>query len=242
MIDLYSFNNYSKEAIKRAYAIAYSYKETIHNTVELCHLVINKVIPGHFVECGVGAGAQLLAMQVANLFFPQNLYRNIYAFDSFEGIPLAGEHDQDQPGIGEIKHDTSLPIEQRLVSSGVTVHSLDNVQRNVMMPGLPLNNIHFIKGWFQNTVAKCFHPTEKIAILRLDGDLYESTIVCLEALYPLVSIGGYVIIDDYALEGCKKAVHDYLIKNGIVDKPIELSEMMIPVEGSGGVVYFKKVK
>jgi O-methyltransferase len=77
--------------------------------------------------------------------------------------------------------------------------------------GYPSARVHYVKGWFQETVAREATHIPEIAILRLDGDWYESTRVCLEAFYPLLSKGGICIIDDYGYNsGCKKAVDEYL--------------------------------
>ena len=202
-------------------SFAYSFKQTIQHTYD-CAIQMSNA-EGDFVECGVGAGAQISAMAYA---CPNKI---IHAYDSYEGIPLAGEFDAQQPGIGEIVfHDKFAPISERLVSSGVTVHSVENVISNIQSVGLSTSNIRFHKGWFQNTIPE--NKIEKISLLRLDGDLYESTYVCLEHLYDKVIKGGIVIIDDYALEGCRSAINDYFKR-----KP-----KLIEVEGGGGVVYFVK--
>jgi len=209
---------------------AYSYPETLQNSYDLaCHM-INKNITGDFVECGVAAGAQIMAMSLANINKGGN--RTIWAFDSFEGIPMAGEFDDVQVGIGEIQHDKFAPLEERLVSSGITVHSLENVQENFRRYNLPLDNVKFVKGWFQHTVP--VNTVEEISILRLDGDLYESTLVCLQHLYPKVVTGGAVIIDDYALTGCRLAVEHYFesIKQDIPE--------MICVDGNMVHYFIKK--
>lgn len=201
--------------------MAYSTKETVYNTYALALEAV--LIPGCFVECGIGAGAQLMAMA---LTYSSKV---IYGFDSFKGIPMAGKHDDQQPGIGIISHDVHAPIKKRLVSSGVTVHSMQNVLDNFEKQEIGASMVRFVEGWFQDTLQKV--DTGPIALLRLDGDLYESTMVCLEQLYPKVSPGGIVIIDDYALPGCMKAVHDYFND----DLP-----NIIHVEGGQGVVYFYK--
>ncbi len=202
---------------------AYSTRKTIQSTYDLSRYVIDAGINGDFVECGVAAGAQIMVMKYAI-----GNERKIYAFDSFEGIPLAGENDTSQPGIGAIKHNAKTPLKERLISSGITVHSLDNVIKNFNDVGISTDNIVFIKGWFQDTLPLT-KEIDKIAILRLDGDLYESTMVCLEYLYPKVVSGGVVIIDDYALDGANKAIHDYFREN--------MPEMILV---DGGVVYFQK--
>lgn len=192
--------------------IAYSSVATVHETYRLAKEM--QSVDGCFVECGVGAGAQLMAMAVTWT------RKDIIGFDSFEGIPLASEHDESQPGIGKF-----TPVADRLVSSGVTVHSVENVFGNFEKMGIGCPNLRLIKGWFQNTLPK-FQPVP-IALLRLDGDLYESTLVCLQYLYPMVSVGGVVIIDDYALAGCRKAVEEYFNGN-------------LPDLIGDGVVYFYK--
>lgn len=186
---------------------AYSHPETIQSSYDLAAHMIENNIEGDFVECGVAAGAQLMAMALANK--EKSGDKRFWGFDSFEGIPMAGEFDDVQVGIGEIQHDKYAPISERLVSSGITVHSLESVIFNFTNYGLYSSSVRFVKGWFQNTLPVMSDKIEKISILRLDGDLYESTLVCLEHLYPKVSKGGAVIIDDYALTGCRIAVEHY---------------------------------
>jgi O-methyltransferase len=222
------------EILKKIANSAYSYPQTVVNSFELAQKVCIENIEGDLVECGVAAGSQIAAFQVAlENFKATGVDRLIYAFDSFEGIPLAGEFDTEQAGIGAITHDKYAPIEQRLVSSGITVHSQENVMQNFANWGLPIDNIVFVKGWFQHTIESKAKSIKAISILRLDGDLHESTLICLKYLYPLVSKGGFVIIDDYALEGCRVAVRQYFES---IKKPLP---EMINVDGHG-VHYFIK--
>lgn len=221
------------EKLKLISQYAYSYQATVQNSYDLAVRAINEKIDGDFVECGVASGAQIGAFQYAQAELGFN--KRIWAFDSFEGIPLAGEFDTEQAGIGEIKHDKYAPIEQRLISSGVTCHSLESVKDNFRGWGLPIDNILFIKGWFQHTLPAVSSQIDKISILRLDGDLHESTLICLEHLYPKVVNGGFVIIDDYALTGCRVAVEQYF-NNIKAEYPT-----MINVDGHG-VHYFVKQK
>ena len=210
--------------------IAYSYKETVYFTYNITRELVRKTTDGYFIECGVGAGAQIAAMKLA--MDDEGGHFDIYGFDSFEGIPLAGPNDLEQPGIGKITHDTSLPESERLVSSGITVHSADDVRRNIKKFGLG-GPMFLIRGWFQNTLQLYKKTLTPIVLLRLDGDLYESTICCLENLYDNVVEGGVVIIDDYQLEGAQKAVHDFFDSRGI-------NPVLEEIEGSGGVKYFYK--
>lgn len=201
--------------------IAFSTLPTLHHTYNMAKEM--QSVDGCFVECGVAAGAQLMAMALTYT------RKDIIGFDSFEGIPMAGVNDDQQPGIGITSHDMSAPISDRLVSSGQVSYSTYTVMENFAKYEIGCPTLRLIKGWFQNTLPK-FQPVP-IALLRLDGDLYDSTFICLQHLYPLVSIGGCVIIDDYGLPGCAKAVQDYF-----GDKMPKLLE----VEGSWGIRYFYK--
>ena len=198
--------------LKQYADLAYANHDTIQNTYDCAMAAINKGIEGVFVECGVAAGSQIGVMgHVCRLTGDK---RKIYAYDSYEGIPLAGPNDTEQPGVGPLPNNHQFPP-NLLVSSGITVHNLPAVQHNIGKRwGLDINQYVFVKGWFQNTVP--INNIDKIALLRLDGDLYDSTRVCLEYLHPKVQRGGYVIIDDYALSGARKAVTEYFEKHKLI--------------------------
>ena len=102
--------------------------------------------------------------------------------------------------------------------------SLEEVQANFRRYGLLDEQVRFLKGWFKDRLPMA--PIEHLAVLRLDGDLYESTIQALEALYGKLSPGGFVIIDDYFLPPCAQAVHDFRNARGITD-------LIIDIDGSG---------
>lgn len=208
---------------------AYSTKETVLHTYFTASYLIKNNISGCFVECGVGAGAQIAAMQLA--IYEMKVPTTIWGFDSFQGIPMAGPNDTEQPGIGKIEHNVNLSERERLVSSGITVHSKENVENNLAKLDISPVGIRLVEGWFQDTLPRFSTLIGDISFLRLDGDLYESTICCLKSLYHLVVEGGVVIIDDYGLIGARKAVEDYFGE--------KLPEMKI-VEGSGSVAYFVK--
>lgn len=232
-IDPSNMNEHERKKIETI-NFAYSTYPTLYNSYLIAKECIEQNIPGDFVECGVAAGAQIAAMSLAckNL----DSYRTIHLFDSFEGIPLAGPNDTEQPGIvGKIKHDTNVAPEQLLVSSGITVHSLEAVKRTLSSWGVNLNHLIFYKGWFQHTLAPAAEKINQISFLRLDGDLYESTRVCLEYLYPKIVNGGYIVIDDYLLDGCRKAVDEYLNKHN-------LNPIIISIEGGTGPVYWQVFK
>lgn len=199
----------------------YSSWETIERTHLVCAEAIIEGIPGDFVECGVAAGNNFGAMLSAG--------RYGWGFDSFEGIPWAGEFDEQQPGIGEI------PKIKEGRSSGVSAHTLENVVLDLTKWGFKPEQYQLVKGWFEDTLPGC--SVKQIAVLRLDGDLYESTYTSLENLLPKLSIGGFLIIDDWNLAGCRQAFSDYVRKTRAA---FELE--VVFSENNNGPRYFKRIK
>jgi len=199
---------------------AYSNYETLQNSYDLAKLCCD--IDGDFVECGVAAGSQVAAMHRA---CPK---KKIWLFDSFEGIPLAGEYDVTQPGIGVISHDVKGYL---LTTSGITAVTQQQVKQHFKEWNVDDSNFEYVQGWFEHTLPGLINPPEKISLLRLDGDLYSSTKVCLEYLYPKVVEGGWVIVDDYALSGCNKAFHDYFNADFLDIKKVPNTQT---------VIYFQK--
>lgn len=203
-------------AIAYAEQIAYSSKEVLRFTYDMS--VKYKDSPGVYVECGVAAGAQIIAMAAGA---PN---KTIYAFDSFEGIPLPSNKDDQMPGIAFLTKAEQMalpdPGKQELKSSGATVVSLEDFENHIKDSGVNFpERIIAVKGWFEEMIPKFLEAGEPglrifpnafdIAILRLDADLYNSTYVALKYLYPKVIKGGLVIIDDWALEGVRLAFRDY---------------------------------
>ena len=164
-------------------------------------------VPGDIVECGVWRGGCAMFMR-AVLQMHAITNRTVWAADSFEGMP--------KPSPGTFAADKGWDLSY---SSYLSV-SLEDVQRNFSLFGLLDEQVRFLKGWFENTLPTA--PIKQIAVLRADGDLYESTIQILDNLYDKVSPGGFVIIDDYgAWPPCKQAVTDFRARRGIVS-PIEM--------------------
>ena len=114
--------------------------------------------------------------------------------------------------------------------------SLETVKDNFKMVGDINDNLIFLKGWFKDTLPTC--DIEKICILRMDGDMYESTIDTLVNLYPKLSVGGFCIVDDYGHKGANKAVHDYRAEHNITDEIIIID----PRPGVYPSVYWIKTK
>jgi O-methyltransferase len=131
--------------------------------------------------------------------------RKVWVADSFEGLPPPNT-DKYPADKGDIHHQlTHLAI------------SLEEVKENFSKYGLLDEQVCFLKGWFKDALPTA--PIEKLAVMRLDGDMYESTMDALKHLYPKLSVGGYVIIDDYGyIHSCRQAVHDFREANQIRDE------------------------
>jgi hypothetical protein len=229
-----------KDKLQEFAQCAYSTQETVYNTYTLAAECINNNIPGDFVECGVASGTQVAAMAYACQQL-NNKNKIVHLFDSFEGIPLAGPNDDQQPGVGHITHNTQVDHINDLLISSNTVYpqlgnaavcSIEGVKDRMRLWNIEAFRLMYHKGWFQHVLPTIEKFIRSICLLRLDGDLYESTKVCLEYLYPKVAKGGYVIIDDYALPGCKKAVHEYLEKHN-------LNPVIVAIPGGLGPVYWR---
>lgn len=180
------------------------------------NLLLARAAPeGCVIECGVWRGGMIAAL--SEILGD----RHYYLFDSFDGLPPVTDRDGVKAKEFQTKKDSPYYHNNCFAS-------IEEAQAAVAKS--PARNVTFKKGWFSETL-KDFTP-EPIAVLRLDADWYDSTMQCLESLYPHVVKAGLIIIDDYlAWNGCCKAVHDYLSKN-------ELPERIR--EGTGGVFYIIK--
>ena len=187
-------------------------------------------VEGDFLELGVARGgcAALMGNAIFDTDEPVHPNRNLWLFDSFEGLPdpTVDDYDVDKgEGTGEHVH---------VLTKGSCFGALEEVRRlmlNVM--GFPADKVIFVKGWFQDTIPLYRDRIQKIALLRVDGDWYESTKCCLEGLFDKVVTGGAIIIDDYAsCYGCQKAVDEF-ISNRKINVKIEL-------DGRGGCYFFKQ--
>lgn len=192
------------------------------NNIQAClEDVIKNNIPGDCIETGVWRGGSVIFMRA--ILKENNITdKTVWVADSFEGLP--------EPDSKKYPHDNyTFKVSE---TNKVLSISVETVQSNFAKYDLLDNQVKFLKGWFKNTLP--YAPIEKLAILRLDGDYYESTMDALDALYPKLSIGGYLIIDDYvAMDACAKAVEDYRRLHNITD-PIE--------EAGWSIRFWKKTK
>lgn len=176
--------------------------ETLRATYDIAAALIANGVPGDFVECGVYAGGESAAMTLAimehdraGIWEGTAGRRRVHLFDSFQGMPKCGPED------------TEFIAAKK--QPGESACSLEGVQTNMKLWGIPSELLVYHPGWFEHTLNWTVgHNIGEIALLRLDGDLYTSTKVCLEHLYPRLVRGGACILDDYPLSGCRKAFHE----------------------------------
>ena len=169
--------------------------------------VIADGIEGDFIETGAWRGGTcIFARAILAAYGVTD--RAVWVADSFEGLPAPdGRFEADR---GD-QHHTMVDL----------AVSVEMVQENFRRYDLLDDQVKFLKGFFADSLPTA--PIEKLAVLRLDGDMYASTIDALEPLYDKVSVGGYVIVDDYgAVDACKKAIHDFRDARGITDEMVEI--------------------
>lgn len=178
----------------------------LENVLRLTCDAIERGTPGDLVETGVWRGGVTILMRAVLAAYGDR-QRTVWAADSFEGLPV--------PDPERYPADTVDWSHVKPLKVGA-----DAVRANFERYGLLDAQVRFLEGWFEDTLPSA--PIESIAVLRLDGDLYQSTLDALDALYPRVSPGGWVIVDDYGgWEQCRKAVDDYRDSRAIA-APIEV--------------------
>jgi O-methyltransferase len=182
--------------------------------------VLDEDIPGDLVEAGVWRGGCGILMRAVLSAFGEK-GRAVWLADSFQGLP--------DPSPQDYPRDAGDPHSRFTPYLGV---SLETVKANLQRYGLLDERVQFLPGWFRDTLPAA--PIEHIAVLRLDGDMYESTHQALSALYSKVSPGGFVIVDDYgALPNCRLAVEDFRAEH-------EIHEPIVPIDWTG--VYWRVPK
>lgn len=176
------------------------------------YLVMNEV-PGDIVETGVFKGGNLiLSKKILDIHSPDSK-RTIYGYDTFEGMAKPGENDKDIFGENPIKF-WSKNINQNY--NAWCYSSIEEVKKNFTNETSNNSSLKLIKGKVEQTLLEQENLPEKISLLRLDTDWYESSKIELEILYPRLVKGGVLIIDDYGhWEGVKKSVDEYFLNKNI---------------------------
>lgn len=174
--------------------------------------VARQNVPGALVECGVFRGGCALMMAETLLLYGEDGDREIYLYDTFEGMPEPEEHDVNrmtgEPALG--KYMTKKAADRYEWCLG----TIETVAANVERSRYPKDKVHLVKGKVEDTIPGTV--PEKIALLRLDTDWYASTIHEMNHLYGRLVRHGVLIVDDYgAWEGARKAVDEFLHDNDV---------------------------
>jgi hypothetical protein len=170
--------------------------------------VIAENVPGDLIETGVWRGGAAIFMRAILKAYGVT-GRRVLVADSFEGLPLPSP-EQFPADADDVHHENAY-----------LAVSLEEVKMNFERYGLLDEQVVFIKGWFRDTLPSI--SANSFAVIRLDGDMYESTWDALTNLFPKLSVGGYVIVDDYkVVPGCRAAVEDFRHQHNIVDEIHEI--------------------
>lgn len=200
------FDDATKETIRAVEGYTMTGPEKIF---ALCHAVRHVVahdVPGAFVECGVWRGGSMMAVARTLLELDAGT-RDLYLFDTYEGMPEPTEHDTDIDGVSVLdrwtaqKRNRLTPREARA--------SLQEVREAMQQVGYNASRVHFVKGMVEDTIPG--EAPDEIALLRLDTDYYASTRHEMFELYTRLTRGGVLIIDDYGhFKGSEKAVREFI--------------------------------
>jgi O-methyltransferase len=185
-------------------------KERVVSLIRAVQYVEQNGIPGAFVECGVWRGGSMMAVAQTLLAAGTN-NRELFLFDTYQGMPQAGDVDVDHsrraaaPLLAELRKHS---IEEQNENEIVARCPIEVVRSNVTSTGYPQERLHFIEGRVEDTIPA--NAPDKVALLRLDTDWYESTRHELIHLFPRLSSRGILIVDDYGhWEGARLAVDEY---------------------------------
>jgi hypothetical protein len=213
------FENIHSTIIEKVRPYTMTSPERLYGLIESVQYVVKNNISGALVECGVWKGGSMMA--IAETLLALGIRdRELYLYDTFEGMTAPTEEDVDQlnrDAASQLKQDASKKSESVVWACS----GLDEVKQNIARTGYPADKIHFIQGDILKTIPA--HMPGTTALLRLDTDWYESTKHEMEHLYPLLVPKGILIIDDYGFwKGSKKAVDEYLQQHQI---PLMLHRM-----------------
>jgi len=184
--------------------------------IKSLHYINKKKLIGDIVECGIWRGGNLFLAKKIQDKYPKNLKRKIYGYDTFEGMPKPTFKDGIK--INQVYQDFKNRNEPW------TKASLDDVKNSTKKLFSNIEDFNFIKGMVEDTMKDKKNLPNKISLLRLDTDLYESTKVELNILYPLLVENGVLIIDDYGdFPGCRKAVDEYFLDKEVLMTSVDKS-------------------
>ena len=182
-------------------------EERIAALVGAVRYIVENKTPGDFAECGVWRGGSIMAIALSLMHY-RDSSRHLYLYDTFEGMSVPTEHDQDLDG------QSARSIFARLGPGKWVRAPMEDARANVLSTGYPEEKVHFIKGKVEETLP-AIRP-DRLALLRLDTDWYESTKHELTHLFPLLQSHGILIVDDYGhWKGARKAVDEYFTEHNL---------------------------
>jgi O-methyltransferase len=198
------FDDASSEICRYVRPFTMTSVERIYALCQSVDYIVRHNIPGDIVECGVWKGGSMMA--VAKVLRAHGAMRKLYLFDTFEGMSQPTAVDKDIVGASASE---LLEREVKQTSHTWAYSSLGEVQANMRATGYDERQTVFVKGQVEHTIPE--HAPASISLLRLDTDWYASTYHELVHLYPRLSVGGVLIVDDYGhWQGARKAVDQYL--------------------------------
>ena len=176
----------------------------LDNLAECVADVVRNGVPGDLIETGVWRGGGTILMRGVLAAYGDTA-RKVWVADSFQGLP--------KPDVEHYPQDAG---DEHWTMDDLAI-SVEAVKANFAKYGLLDDQVQFLVGWFSDTLPTA--PIERLSVVRLDGDMYESTMDGLRNLYPKLSVGGYLIVDDFgAVPACAQAVEDYRAEHGITDE------------------------
>lgn len=181
--------------------------ERLGNLRRCVESVLREDVPGDLIEAGAWRGGAGIMMRGALAAYEDEA-RRVWVADSFEGLP---KPDAERYPLDA--QDVNYAADELAVS-------LEEVRANFERYGLLDDRVRFVEGWFRDTLPDL--SEEAWSVVRLDGDLYESTMDGLRHLYPRLSPGGYLIVDDFGFENCRAAVEDYRREHGIREEIVRI--------------------
>ena len=213
-VDIGGFNDKKRRQGKDFPTVGFTMigTEGLENIRDLLQKVFTQKIEGGFLEAGVWrGGASIFAKAMVEAYGQTS--RHVWVCDSFQGLPKATQ-DKDS--------DTWSKIKLLTISKEIVIHNFEEFF-------LLDNQVHFVEGYFVYSLPclrnEFVNNRQKLAVLRADGDMYESTMDILYNLYEFVSIGGFIIIDDYTIPECQMAVDEFRKKFGILEPIVKITEM-----------------
>jgi hypothetical protein len=198
--------------------------EKLYALILAVRYVTRHAIPGDVVECGVWRGGSMMAI-ARTLMECGDTERDLHLYDTFEGMSEPTEHDKRHDGMSAAEM-----LETHDITSGVWAYaSLEDVQETMRESGYPAEKIHYYKGKVEETIPA--DVPDRISILRLDTDWYESTRHELEHLWSRLVPGGVLLLDDYGWwDGAKRAVDEWLEKTGLPVLLLRMDEGRVAVK------------